>query len=420
MRIFVSSSYTDLQEHRAAAIRVLRQLGHEVLAMEDMVAGSSPPLAKVLEMVDRAEAYVGLFAWRYGYVPQPPLAAKVAGAHPGRTSITHFEYLHAKERGIPILAFLLDENEPWAPSLVDGFDPGVHEDADATGNQSIRTLRRELQQEKVISWFTTPASLEARVAAAVTMAGLSRQIDLQPAVQVAYGGGFGAVDDSGGNSIAIAVGQAVMSQRIFKIDLAHPWWSTRLYLLAALAERLTQVRRILVVQTQPGGAAGDGVAFVGQLGTATVIATLRPRLRQFAVFERLLARRPAVAGDATAAEEIMRDCWAPAFRGAGTGANTAQQGEEAAKIDLSADLLQRWFGDSMLQQPVEIADLKRVSVVDLLRLVDYPSPFVPVLSGRAPGSAEPLGQVDVLDKTALNARLAHSYLTELKERARIV
>src|SRR5213080_4361587 len=69
MRIFVSSSFEDLKEHRAAAIRVLRQLGHEVLAMEDLIAVSAAPLAKVLEMVDRSEAYVGVFAWRYGYIP---------------------------------------------------------------------------------------------------------------------------------------------------------------------------------------------------------------------------------------------------------------------------------------------------------------------------------------------------------------
>jgi len=49
MRIFVSSSFEDLRDHRSAAIRVLRQLGHEVLAMEDMVAGAAAPLAKVLE-----------------------------------------------------------------------------------------------------------------------------------------------------------------------------------------------------------------------------------------------------------------------------------------------------------------------------------------------------------------------------------
>lgn len=66
MRIFVCSTFEDLREHRAAAIRVLRQLGHEVRAMEDMVAASEAPLGKVLELVDRSEAYVGDFAWRYG------------------------------------------------------------------------------------------------------------------------------------------------------------------------------------------------------------------------------------------------------------------------------------------------------------------------------------------------------------------
>src|SRR5262245_44296496 len=124
MRIFVSSSFEDLKEHRLAAIRVLRQLGHEVLAMEDMIAGTAAPLAKVLEMVDRSEAYVGVFAWRYGYIPaasaNPPVPAGavgpavngapvVAGADPGQTSVTHYEYLRAVERKLPIMVFLLDE-----------------------------------------------------------------------------------------------------------------------------------------------------------------------------------------------------------------------------------------------------------------------------------------------------------------------
>jgi hypothetical protein len=76
MRIFISSSFEDLKEHRAAAIRVLGQLGHEVIAMEEMVAGAVAPLSKVIEMVDRCEAYVGLFAWRYGYVPKPGAPAQ--------------------------------------------------------------------------------------------------------------------------------------------------------------------------------------------------------------------------------------------------------------------------------------------------------------------------------------------------------
>ena len=145
MRIFVSSSFEDLREHRAAAIRVLRQLGHEVLAMEDMISGTAAPLAKVLEMVDRSDAYVGIFAWRYGYIlPQAmkPLAASgmfpvVAGAVEGETSITHFEYLRAVERQLPVMAFLLDEHYPWPPQLIDGFDTTR---AQAPGTPKISAL----------------------------------------------------------------------------------------------------------------------------------------------------------------------------------------------------------------------------------------------------------------------------------------
>src|SRR4029077_18765019 len=92
MRIFVSSSFEDLREHRAAAIRVLRQLGHEVLAMEDMISGTAAPLAKVLEMVDRSEAYVGIFAWRYGYIPtqatDPPAPARSRRSMVNRSGTT--------------------------------------------------------------------------------------------------------------------------------------------------------------------------------------------------------------------------------------------------------------------------------------------------------------------------------------------
>jgi hypothetical protein len=252
MRIFVSSSFEDLKDHRASAIRVLRQLGHEVIAMEDMTAGSLAPLAKVLEMVDRSEAYVGIFAWRYGYAPQvgaesPPV---VAGATPGQTSVTDYEYLHAIERGLPVMAFLLDERWPWPPEFVDGFDQ-TRAGAQPNTNR-IRALRLALQQERVVSWFTTPTDLEARVSAAVTTAGLTNQLDLQAAAALPPGAGV-AGDSSAEQGITQATITAGDHQRALKIDLATTWWSTRLYLIASLAQRLTQARRILVADasTQP-------------------------------------------------------------------------------------------------------------------------------------------------------------------------
>jgi hypothetical protein len=98
-----------------------------------------------------------------------------------------------------------------------------------------------------------------------------------------------------------------------------------------------------------------------------------------------------------------------------------QVNEQSAKVDLTPQVLRRWFGDAMLTQPLEIADLRRASAVDILRLLHYRNDFVPVLTRPETREGAPAKQrVDVVDKMALNARLARSYLVELLDRARIV
>ncbi len=436
MRIFVSSSFEDLKEHRAAAIRILRQLGHEVLAMEDMIAGAAAPLAKVLEMVDRSEAYVGIFAWRYGYIPakaeqpQPPGGKGipvVAGAVEGKTSITHYEYLRALQRKLPVLAFLLDENYAWPPQFIDGFDKTRLQAPPNADN--IRALRQLLQQERVVSWFTTPNDLEARVGAAVTMAGLTSQLDLQPATALPDGTGV-----AGDSSAEIGISQAIIDagdhQQALKIDLKTTWWSTRLYLIATLAQRLTQARRIIMVHSKPVAVPMDAVdppapssarieeLFIGQLSTSGVVSTIGPKVRAIGAFERWLQKRRFDYSNVTDEINAILDGWRSAF-GDKLGEHT---NERKAKVDLTAELLRRWFGDAMLKQAVHIADLRRASVVDLLRLLDYPNEYVPVLTRHeSPTQGQPAtNRVDVVDKGALNARLARNYLIELLDRARIV
>jgi hypothetical protein len=436
MRIFVSSSFEDLKEHRTAAIRILRQLGHEVLAMEDMIAGTAAPLAKVLEMVDRSEAYVGIFAWRYGYIPeesgppQPPGGKGipvVEGAVAGKTSITHYEYLRALQRKLPVLAFLLDENYAWPPQFIDGFDKTRLQAPPNADN--IRALRQLLQQERVVSWFTTPSDLEARVGAAVTIAGLTNQLDLQPAAALPDGSGV-AGDSSAETGISQAIVDAGDHQQALKIDLKTTWWSTRLYLIATLAHRLTQARRIIMVHSKPvvvPAAADDPPApssarieelFIGQLSTSGVVSTIGPKVREIRAFERWLQKRRFEYNNVADEINAILDGWRSAF-GDELGEYT---NERKAKVDLTAELLRRWFGDAMLQQAVHIADLRRASVVDLLRLLDYPNAYVPVLTRHeSPTQGQPAtNRVDVVDKGTLNARLARNYLIELLDRARIV
>src|SRR6266542_5091339 len=84
MKVYVSATQRDLLECRAAVHGATRRLGIEDIAMEAYVAEGRPPLDKCLEDVRRCDLYIGLFAWRYGFIP------------PGADcSITEMEYREA-------------------------------------------------------------------------------------------------------------------------------------------------------------------------------------------------------------------------------------------------------------------------------------------------------------------------------------
>jgi len=68
-KVYISSTFTDLRAHREAVYKILRKLGHDVISMEDYVAADQRPLAKCLDDVAACAVYVGIFAWRYGYIP---------------------------------------------------------------------------------------------------------------------------------------------------------------------------------------------------------------------------------------------------------------------------------------------------------------------------------------------------------------
>jgi hypothetical protein len=339
----------------------------------------------------------------------------VKGAKPGETSITHYEYLRAVERGLPVMGFLLDERCPWPPEFIDGFDRtrvGAQPNTD-----KIQSLRLSLQQERVVSWFTTPADLEARVSAAVTAAGLMRQLDLQSAAALPPGAGTATASDAVPSA---GISQAVThAQHALKIDLAETWWSTRLYLVACLAERLTQARRILIVDTSPsqpplpGQPPKTDERFIGQLSTGAILSVVGAMSPYVKTFEDTLKLRPLTYNETSVEIDALIQVWNNLF---------GQTSELNIKVDLTAEMLRRWFGDAILTQALEIADLRRSSPVDILRLLDYPNDFVPVLTRHEPldNGAPTTRRVDVVDKTALNARLARSYLVELLDRARIV
>jgi hypothetical protein len=97
-RIYISSTYGDLEDHREHVYRALRQLGHDVIAMEDYVAADQRPLERCLADVAASDLYLGVFAHRYGYIPNKD--------NPEGRSITELEYRHAQAKGKACLGLL--------------------------------------------------------------------------------------------------------------------------------------------------------------------------------------------------------------------------------------------------------------------------------------------------------------------------
>ena len=153
LKIYLSSTYEDLAQYRERIYKELRTLRHDVIAMEDYVAADERPLEKCLEDVRGSDVYIGVFAWRYGYVP--------AKGNPDKKSITELELGEAERHGKPCLVFIVKGSAPWPPTMMDA-GTGAN-DAGAR----IQALRKALQQDKLVGMFETPDELATKVVGAL-------------------------------------------------------------------------------------------------------------------------------------------------------------------------------------------------------------------------------------------------------------
>jgi hypothetical protein len=144
--VYISSTSNDLKEHRAAVRLALRKIGHVDIAMEYYVAESKRPLAKCLNDVMSCDLYIGIFAWRYGYVPRF-----------SQRSITEKEFREAIRCDKSALFFLVAQDAEWPNKYVER----------GPGAQRLRNLRADIEAQFTVDYFSTPADLAMRVTTAV-------------------------------------------------------------------------------------------------------------------------------------------------------------------------------------------------------------------------------------------------------------
>jgi hypothetical protein len=145
VKIYVSATYKDLRACRKVVCTTLRQLRQDDVAMEYYVAEPERPLDVCLRDVRDCDLYLGIFAWRYGHVPDGD-----------DQSITESEYRQAVAAGKPCLIFLLHEDAPWPRSLID------------RAPDRIEALRAELQERHTVTFFSTDEELGRVVSTAVS------------------------------------------------------------------------------------------------------------------------------------------------------------------------------------------------------------------------------------------------------------
>ena len=116
------------------------------LVMEQMPASPTDAVTLSREYVDQADFYLGIFAFRYGFVPEGQ-----------EKSVTELEYDRAVERGIPTFIFIAHDQHPLVAA---DMEMGV-------GAPKLHAFKERLSKSHVVRTFRSPEELRTEVIAAL-------------------------------------------------------------------------------------------------------------------------------------------------------------------------------------------------------------------------------------------------------------
>lgn len=149
-RIFVSSTKEDLIPYREAVETVLTGMEHIPLGMEYFVSSPDSPIDVCLATVRRSQLYIVIVGMRYGSIEEG-----------SGKSFTELEYDEAVKNKIPVLAFIIDEEQCLVlPKFVD-----VGEKA-----EKLKQFKAKLNSSYLVSRFASIDNLKQLVEKSVRQA----------------------------------------------------------------------------------------------------------------------------------------------------------------------------------------------------------------------------------------------------------
>lgn len=144
----ISSTAIDLPEHRKQVFEACLCEGVFPDGMESLPARDADAITTSMEMVNRADIYIGIFAWRYGHISQ---------GHD--ISITEMEFNRAVERQIEVLIFLIDDSHPLVIGMVEIGD---------AAQTKLAALKERACKGRGRREFKSPAELRAHAIQALS------------------------------------------------------------------------------------------------------------------------------------------------------------------------------------------------------------------------------------------------------------
>ena len=142
LKVFISSTYTDLIPFRETVWKELDNLQIEILGMEKFGARKSAPLSTCLEEVSNSDIFIGIIGFRYGSVDKKT-----------KKSFSQLEYEKAVELDKEILIYLMDDN-----ALVNAknVDTGIN-------SNRLKKFKKVLKINHTIDSFQDPNELASKI-----------------------------------------------------------------------------------------------------------------------------------------------------------------------------------------------------------------------------------------------------------------
>jgi phosphoserine phosphatase len=144
-RVFISSTFKDLEAYRKTVRDAVRELGAVDVSMEHFGSRDDRPKDECIKLIrEQSDVFVGIIAHRYGYIPDGD-----------SMSILEAEYDAATSAQLPRFIYMLKDEVAWPADLKDSGESA----------QKLSAFKQRLLKRHIVQGFTNKDDVATHVAA---------------------------------------------------------------------------------------------------------------------------------------------------------------------------------------------------------------------------------------------------------------